>query len=555
MTPETPESPDEDELQHAVEELRQRRAVGDQDGELECLLHIAELHFVGLRWGPAEKMAKQALRILEERPAGADLLWCISCLAWCRARTGRTRFAAETLSHCPDPATFAGELEEGDAQTYLDAASEVADTCEESGMWEQAASCWQMALSGARVLGQPDREVDALLALSRLGRVQGRDGDALLLARRSLQLARAAGDREGEAQARYGVGYAWSLVGRWRAARRALERGLELYREIGDAEAAAYCQCRLAFVAAEAGWPDTALRNAKAAVETFQGGTNHRMHTEALHCLAEALAAAGELGESGRYMGQVLERYRSNGDGEAERETLLHMAELELHRGHGRVALQRLQESLAIHESQAGPQGPLLVASGVVEALGRAGDVEATAQAAALMHDLAVIAGDEREEGRAMVAMARCLLDDGRVAEAHGLVRGALRIHTEHNDDQARADALWTLADVQDARGDAVRAFDVTLVEWDLVSRWEEPERQVDVLLNLAGRALRAGDTDRTAVLVGEALARSSGLSDPSLRREVEERHREAVAEWGEPAECARRLRQAGRGLFDPFLP
>ena len=101
------------------------------------------------------------------------------------------------------------------------------------GRYERATDHYQQALKLVRTTNHPPGELDALAGLGHIHRMQSRYEQATDHYQQAWQLARTTGDRIGQVQALTGLGYTQRMQGRHEQATNFLERALRLARDSG----------------------------------------------------------------------------------------------------------------------------------------------------------------------------------------------------------------------------------------------------------------------------------------------------------------------------------
>ena len=167
------------------------------------------------------------------------------------------------------------------------------------GEWEMAAIHYETALSGLEDSAGADGERARLYAdMSLLSHHRGRDGEALELASRALELAGAAGDTRALAQAHNTAGMLARSAGNWASAERHLRQSLELAEALGDRGATVAALNNLALTHGAAGETTRAIETAEAAVALCVGYGDRHREAALRNNLADLLHAAGRKEES-----------------------------------------------------------------------------------------------------------------------------------------------------------------------------------------------------------------------------------------------------------------
>jgi len=142
--------------------------------------------------------------------------------------------------------------------------------------WPEWERLLQPALEVARALGDRQGEAQTLTNLGNVYRLQGRWEEAIANYEKALEIFRKLGDRHGEAQTLTNLGNVYQLQGRWEEAIANYEKALEIFRALGDRQGEGKTLNNLGSVYLQQGRWEEAIANYEKALEIFRAlGDRH----------------------------------------------------------------------------------------------------------------------------------------------------------------------------------------------------------------------------------------------------------------------------------------
>jgi tetratricopeptide (TPR) repeat protein len=193
----------------------------------------------------------------------------------------------------------------------------------------------------------------------------------------ALDAARRHTDRQGQAHAHEGIGYAYGSLGRYDDARDHLQQALALFGELGDQAGQAYTHTDLGWVLQHAGCLADSLRHAQQAVVLFRALGHRHGQARALNSCGWYNALLGDHRQALTCCEQALALQRDLGDRRGEAYTLDSLGYACHHLGHHQQAITYYQQSLALNDALGESYGKAVVLSHLGDACHAAGDLAA----------------------------------------------------------------------------------------------------------------------------------------------------------------------------------
>ncbi len=194
----------------------------------------------------------------------------------------------------------------------------------------------EIALRGARRMGDREAEGRILCNLGNAYRPLRREEEAIGYYRRALELFRQVGYRQGEAKVLGNIGSSYDYLERWDEAEEAQQQSLDIFRELGDRFGEALSLTNLGEMYVNLGRYEQAADHHRVALDLFrQLGDGHGTAL-ATSNLGLALARMGELGPALELDLEALAMFRELGDRNMVANVLRDLGDI--HRGLGRPA-------------------------------------------------------------------------------------------------------------------------------------------------------------------------------------------------------------------------
>jgi DNA-binding SARP family transcriptional activator/DNA-binding XRE family transcriptional regulator len=164
------------------------------------------------------------------------------------------------------------------------------------GDYLEAERHYQEAIARYDDLGDPVGQAGTQFGLSWLLELQGRIGDSLVCAQRSLELYESAGHLVGQARALNNVGWTYGVLGQYEKTIAYCERALALQEEIGDTNGQASTLDSMGYAHHHLGHLDEAIGHYRRALAAYRACGDRYNEADVLVHIGDTRHAAGELG-------------------------------------------------------------------------------------------------------------------------------------------------------------------------------------------------------------------------------------------------------------------
>jgi tetratricopeptide (TPR) repeat protein len=242
------------------------------------------------------------------------------------------------------------------------------------------------ALRAARISGNRGAEAVIESEIALLRYKEDRFAEAQQHFAAAMTLFEFAGDEQGAATARSGLGTVLRELGRHRAAEPLLEQALQTFSRINDPAGAAHAAYGLGFANRELGNDDAAVRYLEQAVSLYRSLNNWRGEAIAIRGVGLVHRARGELELAARWCGQAHDLLVERGDRRLSCYTAQSLAKVWIRQGDVERAREPLEGSLAICREQHDRFGVALMLRTVGEMHLAAGRTEPALQQLAAAH-------------------------------------------------------------------------------------------------------------------------------------------------------------------------
>ena len=345
------------------------------------------------------------------------------------------------------------------------------------GRFDEARTVLQLAIEGARSLGDALSEAVATGRIGNALYAQGKYDEARSQHERQLELAHAAGDRRVEGQAAGSLGIVDISQGKYGEAHAHLDQYFALCRATGDRRGEAIATANLGRVF-------SAERSLDKAREYYE--RSGAISREIGFRLGEATATGN--------LGSILQR-----------------------QGRFAEALDLYERNLALSQVVGDRRGVVRSASNIGDAMlatGRVADAAAQYERCSM---LAAEAGDRETENGALAAGGTAAFMLGALDEASERLERALSQARDSGERRSQGDALHGLADCADARGSKDEAERLHREALAIRREGEQRDGVAASLVALARVVQRDGRTDEARLLLDEAIGVAREADAPAV--------------------------------------
>jgi tetratricopeptide (TPR) repeat protein len=236
----------------------------------------------------------------------------------------------------------------GSHGSELNALLGLGDVHRVQGRSDEATTCYRQALELAGETGRSADEQSALLGLGDVHRVQGRSGEAATCYHQVLELAREAGSDTSEQHALIGLGHVHRIHGRHEPAIDCFRRALRIARQIGHRSGEQGTLRGLGHVHRWQGQYDQAADCYRQALELAREGGHRTGELYALHGLGDVHRARLEYEQAADHYQQVLSIAQDIGNRNGQCEALDGLGRVHLATGRHPEALSAHHAALAL---------------------------------------------------------------------------------------------------------------------------------------------------------------------------------------------------------------
>ncbi len=330
----------------------------------------------------------------------------------------------------------------------------------------------------------------------------------------SLKLARATGDRWGEALSLRGVGVRRFNDGDSAQARAFLEESRGLFTALGDSWGDGLVCFNLGWVTFEEDDPDGARELWSAALQSFRQSGDRWGAAVTLGALSYMARLRDEYVQAGSLSEEGLLLFRELGDKAGIAVSLVRLAQLAFRRGSYPQAIDLIDESLALVQDLGDKRNLVNGQTLLGLVYGYQGQY---AQAHALLDESEALGRDLwGPDTLGYIKNYRALVSylTGELAAAQDSWETALSMHREQEDKLGTAASLWGLGLVAYHQADWQRAGE--LLEYSLaLFRELKDRRYIALVLNALSRlAASQGELERARMLIKESLFLRKELGD-----------------------------------------
>ncbi|MFJ8580888.1 tetratricopeptide repeat protein [Micromonospora sp. NPDC093277] len=214
------------------------------------------------------------------------------------------------------------------------------------GRYQDAAALHQQALTTARAACHQAAELEALVGLGHIHRLQDQHEQAINRYQQALQLARATGNQAAELDALAGLGHLHMLQGRHEQATEHLRRSLQLARATGNQAAELDALHGLGWVHLRQGRYAQATDHRRRALQLARATGNHPGELNALAGLGHLHRLQGRYEQATDLLQQALQLARATGYRTIEQATLAGLGHIHLRQGRYDQAKEHYQRLL-----------------------------------------------------------------------------------------------------------------------------------------------------------------------------------------------------------------
>ena len=328
--------------------------------------------------------------------------------------------------------------------------------------WPEWERLLQPALEVARALGDRHGEAQTLVNLGLVYADQGRWEEAIACYEKALETFRALGDRHGEAKTLMGLGNVYQLQGRWEEAIACYEKALEIFHELGDRHGEGATLTNLGLVYADQGRWEEAIANYEKALETFRTLGDCHGEAQTLNNLGNVYRLQGRWEEAIAYYEKALEIFHELGDRHGEAQTLMGLGNVYAQQGRWEEAIANYEKALETFRTLGDRHGEAQTLNNLGLVYADQGRWEKAIanyeKALEIFHEL----GDRHGEAKTLMGLGNVYAQQGRWEEAIANYEKALEIFHELGDRHGEAQTLGNLGNVyaQQGRGEEAIACD-----------------------------------------------------------------------------------------------
>jgi tetratricopeptide (TPR) repeat protein/CHAT domain-containing protein len=319
--------------------------------------------------------------------------------------------------------------------------------------WPEWERLLQPALEVARALGDRQGEAQTLGNLGSVYAQQGRWEEAIANYEKALEIFRALGDRQGEAQTLGNLGSVYAQQGRWEEAIANYEKALEIFRALGDRQGEAQTLGNLGSVYRLQGRWEEAIANYEKALEIFHELGDRHGEGKTLNNLGLVYADQGRWEEAIACYEKDLEICRALGDRHGEAQTLTNLGSVYRLQGRWEEAIANYEKALEIFRALGDRHGEaqtLTNLGSVYRLQGRW--EEAIANYEKALETFRAL-GDRHGEAQTLTNLGNVYQFQGRWEEAIANYEESLRIKRTLGDRHGEAQTLTNLGNVYQLQG------------------------------------------------------------------------------------------------------
>src|SRR6266542_1582247 len=424
------------------------------------------------------------------------------------------------------------------------------------GEMQKALEKYNEALPISQVVGDRRGEAEALNNMGSVYWSLGEMRKALEKYDEALPIVRAIGDRRGEAIMLNNIGLVYSFLGEMRKALDKFDESLPIRRAIADRRGEANTLNNIADVYRLQGEAQKALEKCNEALPIYRAVGDRRGEAIALNKIGMAYLSLGETRKALEKYHETLPITRAVGDRNGEADTLSNISGVYLSVGETRKALEKYHETLPIYRAVGDRRGEAIALNKIGMAYLSLGE---TRKALEKYHETLPITravGDRNGEADTLSNISGVYLSVGETRKALEKYHETLPIYRAVGDRNGEANTLLSIARAEQKRDNLTQARQaieqaVSLVESlrtniagqefrasYFASRQEFFETYIDVLMEQRQQNPVAG-IDAVALAVSER-ARARSLLE--LLKEARADIRQGVD--GSLLECERSLQQ-----------
>ncbi|MEV4195466.1 ATP-binding protein, partial [Streptomyces toxytricini] len=301
------------------------------------------------------------------------------------------------------------------------------------GPWHEGMSLLGAGISAARRLGDRRGEANALWGLGWMHRVTGDYAAAVERAEQALSLYRSLEERLGEANTLRDLGRVRRMTGNHSAAADLAEQALAVYRSLDDRLGEANSLWDLAWARRMTGEYDQSAARAEQALALYRSLGNRLGEANALWDLGWARRLTGDLPAAVDLTGQALALYRSLPDRLGEANALWSLAECKRLTGDHQVAAVLGERALELYRALDVRLGEAHTLRDLGRVRRLTGDLEAAAEMTERALELFRALGDRLGEAEVLNSKGALLAETAGPDEALAQHRQALRIARQVN--------------------------------------------------------------------------------------------------------------------------
>ena len=309
------------------------------------------------------------------------------------------------------------------------------------GPYHHAEPLHHKALTAARATGDRAAEMEALVSLGHIHRLQGRHGQAIDHYQQVLQLAPTAGHHNAEVQALTGLGIVHHAQGRYGQATDNYQQGLQLARSTGNRVGEVEALTGLGNIHRMQGRYGQSTDLYQQALQLARATGYRAGELQALNGLGLDHRSQGRLEQATDYLGQALQLARATGHRHAELAALTSLGHIHRMQGRYEQATDHFEQALEL----AGATGHRAAEQRALTYLGDTYRVQGRYEEATDLYerlrDLAHQSGSRNYQFEAWQGLGRLRHDTGDPSAAlthHGQAL-ALATELDQPDDQARS--------------------------------------------------------------------------------------------------------------------
>jgi tetratricopeptide (TPR) repeat protein/CHAT domain-containing protein len=319
--------------------------------------------------------------------------------------------------------------------------------------WPEWERLLQPALEVARALGDRQGEAQTLTNLGNVYQFQGRWEEAIANYEKALEIFRKLGDRHGEAQTLTNLGNVYQLQGRWEEAIANYEKALEIFRELGDHQGEGKTLNNLGSVYLQQGRWEEAIANYEKALETFRALGDRHGEGKTLNNLGLVYADQGRWEEAIACYEKALEIFRALGDRHSEGATLTNLGSVYRLQGRWEEAIANYEKALETFRALGDRHGEAQTLTNLGNVYQLQGRWEEAIACYEKDLEICRALGDRHGEALALMNLGNVYTQQGRWEEAIANYEESLRIKRTLGDRQGEGTTLMNLGNVYADQG------------------------------------------------------------------------------------------------------